>query len=492
MKRLAVVGLLASVVACSSQARSPKGGADVPSAALSDGAGAAPRPVGPAADVSAVLAGGNGPFLRAAAPVDLPPGWVEDERVAAGSATSYRAVGELGGDGRYVLVADRSANYRTRIVVRRPPSEKFNGTVVVEWLNVTGGVDEAPDFTYSATELFRRGYAWVGVSAQVIAIEGGPVALGGSDGVAGVGLRTLDPARYGDLSHPGDAFAYDIYTQVGRALRYGDGLGPLVPTRVLAVGESQAAIMLTTYINGVHPLAEAYDGFLIHSRFAAAAPLGEPGGHIDIAGSIGGIPTRIRDDLDAPVLTLETETDVLSFLNYYAARQDDSARFRLWEVAGTAHADRFLVGDRADLIDCGGPINAGPSRFVVRAALRALDHWVATGDGPAAAPRLDVDGAPAFRRDPDGIVLGGVRTPQVDVPVDVLSGEPRPNVGIACFMLGSTTPLPSDVLAERYETAENYSRAYTSATDKSIASGFVLEDDRDEVLAEAQPNRLGG
>ena len=36
---------------------------------------------------------------------------------------------------------------------------------------------------------------------------------------AGKGLRVLDPERYGDLDHPGDAFSYDIYTQVARALR---------------------------------------------------------------------------------------------------------------------------------------------------------------------------------------------------------------------------------------------------------------------------------
>jgi hypothetical protein len=44
-----------------------------------------------------------------------------------------------------------------------------------------------------------------------------------------------------------------------------------------------------------------------------------------------------------PVLVFETETD-LTFLAYTSARQDDSKNFRLWEVAGTSHADSYLTG----------------------------------------------------------------------------------------------------------------------------------------------------
>ena len=56
----------------------------------------------------------------------------------------------------------------------------------------------------------------------------------------------------------------------------------------------------------------------------------------------------IRDDVDVPVLIVETESD-LTFLGYFAARQDDSENVRLWEVAGTAHADSYLtVAGRTD------------------------------------------------------------------------------------------------------------------------------------------------
>src|SRR5690606_22907711 len=124
------------------------------------------------------------------------------------------------------------------------------------------------------------------------------------------GIKAGDPDRYGELHHPGDAFAYDLFTQVARALREPgpvDALGGLVPERLLAVGESQSGFALTTYVDGVQPLTGAFDGFLVHSRGAAAAPLGEPGTGFDIASTIGLPPAQIRTDGDAPVLVLETE-----------------------------------------------------------------------------------------------------------------------------------------------------------------------------------------
>ncbi len=88
-------------------------------------------------------------------------------------------------------------------------------------------------------------------------------------------LKKLDPQRYSTLAHPGDAFAYDIYSQVGLLIRErtGELLGSLEPKAVVAVGESQSALFLTTYVNAVDPVAKVYDGFLVHSRFGPAAPL---------------------------------------------------------------------------------------------------------------------------------------------------------------------------------------------------------------------------
>ena len=70
------------------------------------------------------------------------------------------------------------------------------------------------------------------------------------------------------MGHAGDAFAFDIFSQAGKAVR-GKGpinpLGPLKARRVLAAAESQSSLYLTTYVDAVDPLAKVYEAF---ARFA--------------------------------------------------------------------------------------------------------------------------------------------------------------------------------------------------------------------------------
>jgi hypothetical protein len=476
---VAVVGLpgIASArpterVAASNAARGPV----ARFAALSGGAGIS------------LAAANTGPSLRRAH-------YTEQEYSASGTATSYRSAGPLPQDGRYALTPRSQADYATRIVVRRPSDpSRFSGTVVVEWLNVSGGLDAAPEYTYVANELVRRGDAWVGVSAQRIGIDGGTVAVStpvSAAAGAGKGIRTLDPARYGSLHHPGDAYSYDIYTQVARALRKpgaGGVLGRLHPRRLLAVGESQSAITLTTYVDGVQPLTHEFDGFLIHSRSGAAAPLGEPDAGIDIASSIGGAPTKIRTDNPTPTLMVETETDVLGVLGYYAARQPDSPRLRTWEMAGTAHADRFQVGSVGAQLGCPQAINQGQQTFVLRTALHDLDAWTSRGTTPPKAPRFEIStstGKPTYVLDAAENVKGGIRTPAVDAPVSMLSGLPTPGASLICLLFGRTVPFTAAQVAHRYPSRAAYVNDYRHATDAAIRAGFVLPADRAELLRDA-------
>jgi hypothetical protein len=426
----------------------------------------------------------------------MPAGYVEHEYVAAGTATTYAAQGTLSNDGKWALEPGTPAAYRTRINVRRPAkAADASGTVIVEWLNVSGGVDANPDYASMEEEITREGHTWVGVSAQLIGVAGGPVLVKapGADDVVGKGLKTIDPARYGSLDHPGDGYSFDIFTQVARAVLEGDVLGGTKPKIVLAAGESQSAFALTTYYDGVQPLTLAFDGFLVHSRGQASLPLVAPGQSADLAGSIGSsVHPVLRDDLDAPVLDIQTEGDLTGILGSAAVRQPESDHFKLWEVAGTAHADAHLVGALASTIDCGVPINNGPMHVVAKAALHSLDAWVRTGDLPPVAPRIELtDGAtPEVRRNSDGIALGGIRTPPVDVPVAALSGSPGPSTDILCLLLGSTTPLPAARLAELYPTRAAYQQKYDDGVDQAVKAGFVLDADRAALAAFAEPSLI--
>lgn len=502
-----VASLLLAACSSSDEGGDASGGDPSPSAAATStpsGASDDERPAGPAADLSEAIDGPGAPFVGESSALEpggfSVPGYEQVEVVAAGTATDYAPVGELGGDGRWELAPDTEAPYRTRVLVRRPadPADE-SGTVVVEWLNVSGGIDANPDWASLADEIVRQGHVWVGVSAQRIGVEGGPVLVRApvAGELAGEGLKAISPERYGSLEHPGDGYSFDIYTQVARAIRAGAVTEGDAPDVVLAAGESQSAIALTTYANGVQPLTEAFDGFFVHSRAFASLPLVAPGEAADLAGSMATPePVLLRDDLDVPVLVLQAEGDVVGVLRSVDARQPDSPTLRLWEVAGASHADAFLLGPVADELDCGAPINRAPFHLVAKAGLRSLDAWVRTGTAPPEAPRIEVegidgDGEPAIVRDADGIALGGIRLPVVDVPSEVLSGAPPPSPDLICLLMGSTQPLPAGRAVELHGDAAGYEEAFEAATDAVIEAGFVLADDRDALLAEARPDQVG-
>jgi hypothetical protein len=376
--------------------------------------------------------------------------------------------------------------------VRRPTDPAAaSGTIVVEWLNVSSGNDSDPVFSFLAEEITRRGHVWVGVSAQIMGVEGGMAILGSGESP---GLVGTDPARYGSLSHPGDGYAFDIFTQVARTVAHGGAItGGIVPRTILAAGESQSAFTLTTYYDGVQPLTLAFDGFFIHSRSAGAVPLVRPGMAVSLTTTLfSRVRPVFRDDLEAPVMNLQAEGDVTGYLASYAVRQPDSEVFRLWEVAGTAHADQHLLGDAASMFDCGGAVNDGAMHVVAKAAFRALETWAGGGAAPPMAPRLEIDASlamPAAQRDADGIALGGLRTPPVDVPVDVLSGVPV-GTTLECMLFGSTVPLSDARIAMLYTSRADYQARYAASVEATIGAGLALEDDRAALEAYAQPTRV--
>jgi hypothetical protein len=439
------------------------------------------------------LTDGKGSSLLSASPVPdlVAAGYTDTEYAASGLAR--RLVGD----------ADTPpAEFTTRLVVRRPAdAAAFNGCAVVEWLNVSSGSDAAPEYSYVAAELVRAGYAWVGVSAQYVGIEGGTGSVGVATGEP-QSLAAKDPDRYAGLHHPGDAYCYDIFRSIGLAVR-GDHSGEsptpdhplagLTVGSVLAVGESQSAMALTTYVNAVAGDGD-FDGFLIHSRAAAGLPAGEVGTGIDVSTVFSGEPTTIRTDLDAPVLVVQTETDVLTNFRYHLVRQPDTGRLRAWEIAGTSHADLHQIGDFEEFLGCPDPVNRGQQRFVLRAGLRHLRAWAGGGNPPPAADPLRLRGVttpvPEFEVDDIGNVLGGVRTPCVDAPTQVLSGVVSEPISRLCLLFGSTHPVPEHLLAERYGTRDEYEKHYRDAADAAIAAGFVLVEDRDELIADANPESV--
>jgi len=435
-------------------------------------------------------------------------GYSVEEFFISGTASSYKPVGDLGGDGRWTVAPAASAPFTTRIVVVRPSEpSKFNGTVVVEWLNVSIGMDVTPDWSHTHRELIRSGYAYVGVSAQKVGVVGG--GMMSAPGM--LPLKKADPERYGPLDHPGDAYAMDMFTQVGTLLKGPAGtavLGSLVAKHVLATGESQSAGYLTTYVNAIAPTAKAFDGYLIHSRFGGAVPVE---GTFTPGSSLATMAVKIRTDLSVPVLTFITETDLVGIggrqaHGYLQARQPDSDRFRAWEVAGTAHADTYLNVGPIDSglvpvetlakayaptsnvfgMTTGKPINAAPQHhYVMQAAMAALNDWVVANKAPPHGSPISVTSGDdaTFVLDQNGNVKGGIRSPWMDVPTARLSGIGQTGPGMGA-LFGVTESFDSAKLAKLYPGGrDDYLRKFDKALQAAVKSGFILKADMPEIHA---------
>jgi Alpha/beta hydrolase domain len=441
--------------------------------------------------VVALIAGGcvSGPLPPGTVDTSLAShGYVEHEYFLDGVAHAYTAVGTLGNDGHWTATPTTSAPFRTRLIVRRPANPAtFSGTVVVEWMNVSAGADIDPTFGAANAAILRAGDVWVGVSAQKVGIDA---------------LRNGNPGRYGSLHTPGDDYSYDIFTQAARTLRSRvgiDPLGGLTAQRILATGESQSAFRMVTYINAIQPLAHVFDGFLVYSRGNGASSLG-PGVTMPPA-------PVFRTDQAARIIDVQTEGDVI-VLHSALAHQPDDSHFRLWEVAGGSHADEHTLSRRfpstptmaGDL--CVYRFNSANTWAVVDAAVVKLDRWVRTGTPPAVAERImlgpDLNVADPVVRDKFGNARGGIRLPELQVPIATITGLPNLPVPGAppifqsfCVLFGRTTAFSASQLAALYPRHEVYVTRFDAATEAAERAGFVLGADANALEAAAAASPIG-
>ncbi len=420
-------------------------------------------------------------------------GGIEEEYFLEGTATMYALAGsvdEYPTDGRWPAEeTEQQASFRTRMVVVRPrDAATFNGTVVVLWNNVSGG--ESFIQGNRVAELLLDGFAVVGVAAQVVGVEG-------RDGMPS--LKTGDPERYGDLHHPGDDYCYDIYTQAGQLLapnrpRESDPLDGLDVRHLVAMGVSQSAARLASYVNGVQPLTARYDAFLIVvfpnspcALNAASAPA-----EVREAGP-GNLPELlpwhehlIRDDLDVPVIVLNSEWESAEC---YPNHQDDTELVRWWEVTGTGHIGTATPEEMeiaAAMGFAGSTVSFAPT---VRATLHALRRWLDGGAPPPHQPRFQREGdTRVLARDEHGNALGGIRWPDLEAPLGTHVGENLTdniaNVG------GSSTPFPPEKVKALYPDHAAWFAKYQAAVEQLVKSEVVLPDDADAMIERAKTFEL--
>ena len=445
----------------------------------------------------AITGGDRGQPFGGLAAAAIPAGYVEEERFFSGTATSYAKVGTWGLDGHWEARPATTAPYTVRMLVRRPTDpSRFNGVLVVEWLNVSGLAEGAADYMQMEEELVRTGYAWVGIGAQAAGVN-----------TPRLGLKAWDPTRYHSLAHPGDAYSYDIFSQGAQALRHPTAghnlLGGLRVQKMIATGRSQSAFRLVTYINAIHPLTQLFDGYFVHSRGSNAAGLTAEGLDRDADPPIPA-GAHIRPDTNVPIFDLQTEGDMVT-LRAHLTHEPSNAHYRRWEIAGAAHAEnaRWIV-QVPPVLDmgqgCKEPINAAPHHAVVKAGLRALTHWVVDGVAPPHSPAIELSDSAAadpIVRDQYGNAKGGIRLPELEAPTAMLDGRRNdvaraaPGAPNFCFLFGHAVPFDDATLAALYPTRAAFVTAFTRAVDAIERGGYWLTPEADNARAAAQGSTIG-
>jgi Alpha/beta hydrolase domain len=452
--------------------------------------------------VSGPVSGGSHGWPFGGPGVDLAArGYVQEEYFLDGTASRFaRAPGsELGWDGRWTVEPAGTAPYRTRLLVVRPADPAaFNGTLLVFWNNVSAGYEHIGGG--ESAEIFEGGYAYVAVTAQRVGVHGVPPTP--------QGLRAWDPDRYGTLSIPSDDYSYDIFTQAATAVSPGrpatgaDPLGGLAVRRMIATGGSQSAARLATYLNAVQPTAGVFDGFQLLLYFGGGAPL-EAGDAVMTVQAAASDPSSpriaegthlLRDDLDLPVMVVNTECEALSC---YRVRQPDTERYRYWEVAGASHVSwqgiqssaPRLERDFGFVMPIDGDTMAGINRVsaapVVDAALHHMDRWLRDGTAPPVQPLIDFEGEPpAVVRDGDGIAQGGIRLPAVAVPVAHNSAIQK-SPDVLARLVGSHEPFSAERLHELYPSRAEYLERVEKAARAAEADLVVLPRDVEPMVSEA-------
>ena len=422
--------------------------------------------------------------------------------------------------------------YRTRVTLLMPESPRNgNGALVVELPNrgraishafynsprsrpiLPGSLDEGTGF------LQNRGYSVVMVQWELgegIELPAFTDERGVKRYVEGIGfLAARDTAMF---------------------LRYDTTPGnPLAGAidRVLAVGYSQTGRYLKTFLaNGFNERGGTmvFDGVHIVGAAAGILPLLASGpGPQSVASrspsfnnpelrgvneepfTYGDLMKRVgeRNRTQPRIIVTHMQTDYLS-LRASLARTGAAGsadlplpqNVRMYDIAGAAH-----LNVRQQNKACREPHGQLDWPPALRAQLIALDEWVRQGIAPPASllmplePRADPTALPVPsylpqatimlpKLDADGNALGGLRLPDIEVPIATYGNLNAPLTHVECLLAGTYRPFAKTAadrqslndarlsLQERYPGDINeYTSKVRMAVKKLVAERLLLEED---------------
>ena len=429
-------------------------------------------------------------------PIDLAHyGYVEEEYLFSDVANVYT----LKEDGAHIKF--ENAPYTNRFIIRKPSDvTKCSGRIVFEILNSTNGWDVCPMWALVWKKILRDGDIYVGLSAR---------------STCGRYLKKFDDQRYSEISwknpnpNPGpishdivmwqqsvpeeeDGLVWDMITSLTNYLKSNEGMqvtGKKVD-RIYAVGTSQSAMMLITYMNVFHESTRhtfgtpCIDGYLTYSG-GRMVSLNQEESPIGVEADIQ--KTR---NVAVPVIRVLSQWEFKYEAGHISLRREDSDemndRFRLYEMAGHPHNtfmgafyrpgfDEIAKIEKTTFFPT-WPMMHLPMEMFMEQALRNLDAWVTYNVVPPRADRIEVDSTNNEVLDEHGNCKGGFRFPQLDVPTGTYQLGNGKNPQESLFI-----PFSQEKLKELYPTFKDYVYKIFARIDDLCAKNFISSEHADQM-----------
>jgi hypothetical protein len=294
----------------------------------------------------------------------------------------------------------------------------------------------------------------------------------------------------------------------------------------LASGKSQSGRFLKTFLlNGFNQVQgkPVFDGMHIFVSGSGLLPILKSSAGPESSGNtapsfqdpdfkgvhdgpftIGEILAKVTARKETPprIVMISSTTDFLSLRASMGRTGADGTveqpiptNVRMYDIAGASHAvllksDCKLPRERLDWAPVSRAtllhLNRWVSASVTPPANRLMPLEVATGDpevlaAPRSAPKAVIERP---KRDADGNVMGGVRLPEVAVPLGVHAAQQDPT-SFSCSLAGAFLPFDAVKIAERYKNRDDYVNRIRIAARSLEADGFLLSDDAAVIIAAA-------
>lgn len=425
--------------------------------------------------------------------------YIEKEFLMSGKANVYNLYDN---DTPYIVSADNP--YATRILVRYPDvdsGKKFSGRVYLDILNASSGIDLEDVWRRSYQHFMDSGDVYIGITSQSGTAEA---------------LKRFDSERYADINwrvngELEDGLFFDMLSQLGNLLR--DDPHAILPENinpeyVYVTGQSWSGDYLNTYSSVFYDYYNQ-DRSLFDGYVSIVSPA-----ETFIASNVAG-PRDVYTETKEPYFVIMSQGEHYFgsygdwYLDFEYVRipdaSEDNYKFRFYEVAGAGHSDPVspILPNNDEIALANNGTGRDPKVYngdekpsdlqldmIITASLENVHNWAANGvPAPSGEDywleyRTVVDpfvkDMPETVEDEHHNALGGIRMPQIEVPV----AQYKPFRNDSSTTDGSMIYFDSDTLKALYPQGyEQYKAAFDAAAKKVYDEGFVIESDYEKLIA---------